>query len=121
MLLSFEAAIRLGRTFRVLSVPLFILIWAFPKHGQRLVGVAPKRDHARKAILSRSSVEALTREITTCPFVFVSPRHNVEECMAVMTKHRFRHLPVVQEDAVVGLVLIGDLVKWISRGQAQVI
>lgn len=110
MLLSYEAAIRPRRTLKVLSVSLFLLIWAFPRHGQGLVGVVSKRDHARKAILSRSSVLALIREITTCGFVFVSPRHNVEECMAVMTKHCFCHL-----------VSICILVKWSITGQAQTI
>ncbi len=121
MLLSLEAAVRPRRTLKVLSIPMFLLIWGLRRHGHRLVGVLSKRDYARKAILSHSSVEGLIREITTCPFVFVRPRHNTEECMAVMTKHRFRHRPVVQEDAVVGLVSIGDLVKWIIRGQAQTI
>ena len=121
MLLSLEATVRPRRTLKVLSIPLFRLIWGLPGHGHRLVGVVSKRDYARKAILSRSSLEGLIREITTCPFVFVSPRHNVEECMVVMTKHRFRHLPVVQEDAVVGLVSIGDLVKRIITGPAQTV
>jgi len=51
----------------------------------------------------------------------VSPQHIVDECMAIMTKHHFRHLPVVQDDAVVGVVSIGDLVKRIMSAQAQTI
>jgi IMP dehydrogenase len=57
----------------------------------------------------------------TSPVVFVHPDQTVDECMAIMTKHHFRHLPIVEHDEVVGVVSIGDLVKWIITEQAQTI
>ncbi len=83
-----------------------------------LNGIVSERDYARKVILQgRSSRETPVRDIMTAEVVVTGPQETVEKCMALMTKHKIRHLPVVEDGKVVGVLSIGDLVKAIIADQ----
>jgi CBS domain-containing protein len=83
-----------------------------------IVGIVTERDYLRRVALEdRDENEAAVREIMSGPLVVVGLETTIEECMALMTERRIRHLPVVDEEKVVGLVSIGDLVKFQSKQQ----
>ena len=90
--------------------------------GNKLVGILTERDYTRKvALKGKSSKQTAVREILTGQVVHVTPRHTVEECMRLMTDHRVRHLPVLEEEKIAGIVSIGDLVNWIISEQTHTI
>jgi CBS domain-containing protein len=90
--------------------------------GEKIVGIITERDYARKIVLmARSSKETLVRDIMTSSAMYVSPGHSTEECMALMTETRVRHLLVIENGELLGLVSIGDLVKDIISQQKFII
>jgi len=86
--------------------------------GAQVVGIMSERDYARKVALKGKLAEtARVRDIMTANVVYISPDETVEECMALMTNKRVRHLPVMANDKLVGLVSIGDVVKSLIANQ----
>ena len=90
--------------------------------GTKLVGIISERDYARKVILQgRASRTTQVKEIMTSHVVYTYLEQNIEECMALMTEKRVRHLPVMDEGQLVGVISIGDLVKSIISEQKFII
>lgn len=88
----------------------------------KLVGILSERDYARKVILKgKFSKDTLVREIMTETVFGVRPEQTIEECMALMTNQRVRHLPVITNDQVIGIISIGDVVKALISDQAFLI
>ena len=85
--------------------------------GDRLAGIVTERDYLRRVTLEDRTEDAPVREIMSSPLVVATPETTIDECMALMTDRRIRHVPVVEDGKVVGLVSIGDLVKFKSKLQ----
>jgi len=90
--------------------------------GDRMVGLISERDYARKIVLkNKFSLETAVAEIMSRDVVAVPPDKNLEECMELITNQRVRHLPVVEDDRVIGIISIGDIVKGIIEHKEFII
>lgn len=84
----------------------------------RLVGMVSERDYTRKVILhGKASKTTPVREILSDQVISVTPDHTIEACLRLMTEHRIRHLPVLVNNQLAGIISIGDLVNWIISAQ----
>lgn len=90
--------------------------------GDALLGIVSERDYARKVVLKgRSSSETPVWQIMSSPVVTVTPEQTIDDCMRLVTERRIRHLPVVENGRVIGVVSIGDLVKTVIEDQQRTI
>jgi len=90
--------------------------------GKELVGIVSERDYARKVVLQgRSSKKTPVKDIMTAKVLYVTPERSLEECMALMTDKRIRHLPVMKDGELVGIFSVGDVIKAIVSEQEFII
>ena len=86
--------------------------------GEEFVGIISERDYARKVVLKeKTTLDTPVKEIMTQKVITLSPEQTIQECMALMTDKRIRHLPVLENDRLVGIISIGDVVKAIISQQ----
>jgi CBS domain-containing protein len=86
--------------------------------NDEVIGVLSERDYSRKVVLQgRTSRDTVVGDILSRPVVTIRRRDTIEKCMQVMTEHRIRHLPVVDENRLIGLISMGDLVRWAMESQ----
>jgi len=90
--------------------------------GDQLLGIFSERDYARRCILrNRKSRETLVKDLMTTNVVTIAPSASIDEAMELMTRYRIRHLPVVEDGKVVGVISIGDVVKAVIENQEHLI
>jgi len=87
--------------------------------GEEIAGIFTERDYLRRiAVEGRRSRDTLVRDVMSAPVICVTPETGIDECMALMSDRRIRHAPVVENGALVGMISIGDLVKFKSKRQS---
>ena len=85
---------------------------------EKVVGIFSERDYARKIILKgKSSIDTTVSDLMTKDVLYVSPNHSIDECMTLMSENHIRHLPVIKDEELVGVISIGDVVKHIIKHQ----
>jgi signal-transduction protein with cAMP-binding, CBS, and nucleotidyltransferase domain len=85
----------------------------------RISGIVTERDYLRRVTLEgRTDRDTAVREIMSSPLIVISPQTTIEECMGLMTEQRIRHLPVAENGEIVGVISIGDVVKFQSKQQS---
>ena len=88
------------------------------RSDQKLEGIFSERDYARKVILlGKTSRETLVKEIMTSPVISIEPDWTADQCMALMTEKRVRHLPIIEQGRLVGVISIGDVVRAVVDDQ----